>query len=54
MAIYSDSNKNSESYCRANEPSFRLPAAKGLGANARDSSIDGGKGCFRSKEFEVY
>jgi hypothetical protein len=54
MAISMNSNQNSSSWCRANEPAYMLPAAKGPGANARDSSIDGGRGNFRSKEFEVY
>ena len=47
------SNQNSDSCCRAGGH-FNLPRAKWRGANARDSSIDGGKGRFRSKEFEVY
>ena len=53
LGIGSDSNNNSNNYCRANGY-FKLPAAKGKGFYQRNSSIDGGNDNFRCKEFEVY
>jgi hypothetical protein len=54
LEIASESNKNSDSRCRANQPSFNLPAAKAKGSDKKSSSINGGKKKFKSKEVEVY
>jgi hypothetical protein len=54
LGISSDSNKNTNSGCFANQPCFNLPPAKGEGCEEYSSSINGGKVDFRSKEFEVF
>jgi hypothetical protein len=50
LGINSDSKNNSKSFCTANLPSFKLPAAKG----SKGPSMNGGKEYFQVKEFEVY
>jgi hypothetical protein len=50
LAIYSDSNNNTDSYFNANRASFKLPAAKG----SKYPSINGGERYFQLKQFEVY
>jgi hypothetical protein len=50
LFIASDSNNNTDSYCNANNPSFKLPAAKG----SYHPSINGGEFRFQLKQFEVY
>ena len=54
LEIANESNKYSDSRCRANQPSFNLPAAKAKGSDKKSSSINGGKKKFKSKEVEVY
>ena len=54
LAIVGDSNSNSDSYCQADKPSFKLPVATGEGFEKDSSSINGGKVNFKAKEFEVY
>ena len=54
LVIYGDSNSNDNSQCLANNPSFKLPPAKGQDCEKGSSSINGGKRTFKSKEFEVY
>jgi hypothetical protein len=50
LAIDSDSNSNTYSYCLVNLSSFNLPAAKG----SQYPSINGGERRFQLKQFEVY
>jgi hypothetical protein len=50
LAILSDSNNNTSSYCEANGASYKLPAAKG----SKEPSINGGEHNFQLKQFEVY
>ena len=50
LVINNDSNNNTKSYCRAEEDSFKLPAAKG----SQYPSINGGQMYFQLKQFEVY
>jgi hypothetical protein len=50
IAIASDSNNRTDSYCLANRDSFNLPAAKG----SKYPSINGGEHNFQLKQFEVY
>jgi hypothetical protein len=50
LAIWSDSNIKTSSFCSANEPSFNLSAAKGT----KYPSINGGEKKFQVKQFEVY
>jgi hypothetical protein len=50
IAIASDSNCNTHSYCIAEHPSFWLPAARWSGSPL----INGGDRDFQVKQFEVY
>jgi len=50
LVIDSDSNNNTDSFCYANEDSFKLPAAKG----SKYPSINGGEYKFQLKQFEVF
>jgi hypothetical protein len=50
LFIYSDSNDNTDSFCKANGDSFKLPADKGK----EDPSINRGEWRFQLKQFEVY
>jgi hypothetical protein len=56
LAILSDSNNNTDSWCASNKPSFeygssfKLPAAKG----SQYPSMNGGEFSFQLKQFEVY
>ena len=54
LVIKSDSNNHTYSGCSENEPSFKLPPAKGEGCEEYSSSINGGNVYFKSKEFEVF
>ena len=44
LVVHSYSNINTASYCCANQPCFKLPAA--VGGENKASSINGGKYCF--------
>jgi hypothetical protein len=46
IGIKSNSNNNTDSWCWANKPSFKLPASKGEGYEEGSSSINGGKNNF--------
>ena len=52
LAIAGESNNNNKSYCKAKDPSFKLPEANQ--GEMGSSSFNGGKVNFTNREFEVY